>query len=558
VTEPPRRVTAPRHADLVIRAGAIHSLVPGVPLQRCLAVRGERIVDISERHGGLDSWIGPDTRVLDGPDTVVLPSFDDTHTHLIFAALGAFAVPVHEAANIAEFLGLIRDRARSTPEGEWITTTTNWQELNLAERRMPTADELDQATDKHPVFVQRGGHNGVLNSEALRRAGITADTPAPPGGIIGHAPDGRLNGRLIDSALHLVDHLLPRLDAEQRITGLDRASHAYAATGIGTVRDCAVPLPDLDLLARAAADGRLGTRVRALVTAQAAREPGQLDELLDAVEKWRYQPSPWLQVWGFKFVLDGGLEAGATERPYVDHDDFCGLLLWPPDDLTNAIERIVRRGWRVGTHAYGDRAVRVLIDVYERVLDSNPWLPSRSLVIEHGGLASAEQRARAVSLGLPVTIQQPLLHDTAHVGLGFWGEHRVADLFPAREWIDAGALVTAGSDFPVGRFGAMRSVWGMVTRKTVAGVQGAGHAITVDEAIRLHTTAAAALSGEHFLRGSLVPGRLADITVWSQDPSSCDVDDLQNLEPELTLVGGRVVHARGLASGLRMPIGAEA
>lgn len=549
----PKHVTRTGSADLVIRAGAIHTLVPGMPPQRSLAVRGERIVDICAAPDGLDAWIGPGTRVFDGRGTTVLPSFDDTHTHLIFAAQGAFAVPVHRAASIPEFLDLIRERARSTPPGEWITTTTNWQELNFAERRMPTALELDQAADRHPVLVQRGGHNGVLNSQALRRAGITADTLAPPGGIIGREPDGTPNGRLIDSALHLVDHLLPRPDPEQRIAGLDIASHAYAAAGIGTVRDCAVPLPDLDLLARAAAAGRLGARVRALVTAQAAREPGQLDELLDAVEVRRHQPDPWLRVWGFKFVLDGGLEAGATEEPYVDHHDFCGLLLWPPDELASAVERVVRRGWRVGTHAYGDRAVRILIDVYERVLERNPWLPPRSLVIEHGGLASAQQRARAVRLGLPVTIQQPLLHDTAHVGLGFWGADRVADLFPAREWIDAGALVTAGSDFPVGRYGAMRSVWGMVTRNTVAGVLGAGHSITADEAIRLHTTAAAALFGEESLRGTLVPGRLADITIWPEDPTSCDVDRLRDLDPELTMVSGRVVHASGLADGLQAP-----
>jgi predicted amidohydrolase YtcJ len=131
--------------------------------------------------------------------------------------------------------------------------------------------------------------------------------------------------------------------------------------------------------------------------------------------------------------------------------------------------------------------VRTLIDIYERLLERNPWVPPRALVIEHGGLASAEQQARAVALGLPVTIQQPLLHDTAHVELGYWGPARVARLFPARDWVDAGALGTGGSDFPVGIFGAMRSVWGLATRQTVAGVQGPDYAVSVDEAISMHT-----------------------------------------------------------------------
>lgn len=521
----------------------MHTLAAGAPQHKAVAVCGDRIVAISADYDGLDQWITTDTTLIDTPDGTVLPSFDDTHTHLIYAAHGAHDVPVHRAKDIAAFLQLIRDRAASTPPGHWIRTTTNWQELNLAERRMPTARELDLATDKHPVLVKRGGHNDVVNSYALRLAGITEETPTPPGGLISRNEDGTLNGRLIDAAAQLVEHLYPPASNEQRISGLDLASHDYAASGIGTVRDCAVPLPDLDVLQRTHDAGRLSTRVRALVFAQGRDDSTRIDELIDALEPWRYHADPWLRVWGIKFVLDGGLEAGATEAPYVGrHDDFCGLLLWEPRVLSDAVERVVRRGWRVGTHAYGDRAVRVLLDVYQQVLERNPWLPPRSLVIEHGGLADAEQRARAVALGIPVTIQQPLLHDTAGVEICYWGQERVARLFPARAWIDDGALVTAGSDFPVGPLGAMQSVWGMVTRQTVAGLQGPEHAITRDEAIALHTVAAAQLLGEDHLRGRLVPGSLADLTVWPADPRSCPIDELRTLRPSVTVVGGRVVH----------------
>ena len=531
-----------RGADLVVRAGTVHTLAPGLAPQRAIAVRGDRILAVAASRDGLDDLITGDTRVIDSPGGAVLPSFDDTHTHLIYAGFGAFDVPVHQARSIPEFLQLIRERAASTPPGEWIRTTTNWQELNLAERRMPTATELDSATGGHPVRVQRGGHNVVLNSAALRLAGITEDTPTPPGGVIGRNPDGTLSGRLIDAALHLVDHLQPQPALTERIAGLEQASRAYAASGIGAVRDCAVPLPDLDVLRRTHQEGRLGVRFRALVMAQGATRPAELDALLDQMEPWRYQTDPWLRVWGVKLVLDGGLEAGATEEPYAGSDDFRGLLIWEPEALADAVERVVRRGWRVGTHAYGDRAVRLLLDVYRAVLERNPWIPPRSLVIEHGGLADERQRARAVALGIPVTIQQPLLHDTAEVEIGYWGAERVARLFPARGWIDDGALVTAGSDFPVGRFGAMRSVWGMVTRQTVAGVQGPEHAITRDEAIDLHTGAAARLLGESDLRGCLTPGRLADFTVWPADPRTCPVDELRDLLPTRTVLGGRVVH----------------
>jgi len=529
-------------ADLVIRAGAIHTLVPGQAPQRALAVRGDRITALSPDPGGLDHLLLPHTTVRDLPGATVLPAFDDTHTHLIYAALGAHDVPVHEAHDIPGFLELIRERAKTTPEGEWIRTTTNWQELNLAERRMPTAAELDQATDRHPVLVKRGGHNDVVNSYALRLAGITEDTPVPPGGVIGRDADGRLNGRLIDNAMGLVERLVPAEDRARQIEGLRMASGQYAAAGIGTVRDCMVSPEHYATLLAAREAGALNTRVRALISSFGRTSTTEIEDLLDTMEDWRYSADPWLRVWGVKFALDGGLEAGATEEPYACDHAFSGTLTWDPDALAESVEAVVRRGWRVGTHAYGDRAVRILLDVYERVLARNPGLPAGTLVMEHGGLAGPEQRARAVELGIPVTIQQPLLHDTAEVEEGFWGPERVARLFPARGWIDQGAQVSAGSDFPVGQFGAMRSVWGMTTRQTVIGVQGPEHAITYDEAVALHTTMAARLLDEEHLRGTLTPGRLADLTIWDRDPAHCPSDARRDLNPTHTLLGGRFVH----------------
>ncbi|MEV6773555.1 amidohydrolase [Nocardia sp. NPDC051030] len=529
-------------ADLVIRAETVHTLVPGLEPQRALAVLGDRIVAVSPDPDGLDQWISEKTRVLEVPGSTVLPTFDDTHTHLIFAGHSAHDVPVHEAHTLAEFLDLIRERARITPEGQWIRTTTNWQELNLRERRMPTAAELDQATDRHPVLVKRGGHNDVVNTYALKLAGITEDTPVPAGGVIGRDAEGRLNGRLIDNAMGLVERLLPAADREQGIEGLRLASSRYAATGIGAVRDCMVTLEDFRTLRAARRAGALSTRVRVLIAAFGLTGPDALESLLEAMEEWRYLDDPWLRVWGVKFVLDGGLEAGATEEPYACDHGFRGMLTANPGTLTEQIEAVVRRGWRVGTHAYGDRAVRILLDIYERVLQRNPGLPAGSLVMEHGGLTGEEQRKRAVALGIPVTIQQPLLHDTAEVEREFWGPERVAALFPARGWIDQGALVTAGSDFPVGRFGAMRSVWGMTTRQTVIGVQGPEHAVTYDEAIALHTTNAVRLLREEHLRGTLTPGRLADLTIWDQDPGSCEAEARRDLNPTHTFVGGIQVY----------------
>ncbi|MET8629010.1 amidohydrolase [Kitasatospora sp. NPDC004669] len=534
--------------DLLIRAAAVHTLDPGrapdEPPQRVVAVTGGRITALSPEPDGLDALIGPDTELVDAPDATVLPAFDDTHTHLILAGHSVHGVPVHRARNLAEFLGLIREHAARTPAGAWIRTTVNWQEVLLAEQRMPTTRELDAATADHPVLVRRGAYNMVLNSAALRLAGITEATEAPPGGVIERDEQGRLTGRLINRAIELVERVLPRPDLTERIAGLRAASEDFAATGIGTVRDCLVPVEDLDVLDAARAEDALAVRVRVLVSGFAARTPEQVDALLDRMDEWQAngRDDDRLRLWGVKFGIDGGFEAGALEEPYQGQPCYHGRLLWEPEELVAAVDRVVERGRRVGVHAWGDRGLRVLLDVFEQVLKRRPGLPPGTLVVEHGGLARADQRARAIALGIPVTVQHPLLHDGALTQQRVWGEERTAALFPLREWLDEGAQLSAGSDFPVGPYGAMVSVWGMTTRDTTAGVVGPEHAIERAEAVALHTVNAARLTGESSVRGSLRPGHLADLTLWLLDPLSCPVDALRELRPVRTVVGGRTVH----------------
>ncbi|KAB8227672.1 amidohydrolase [Aspergillus alliaceus] len=540
----------PTHADLVIRASIIYTLEDSYPPQRALAVRDGIIHRLSVDRNGLDHLIGPKTTVIDQADGVVLPSFDDTHTHLIYAGLGQFDVPVHTARDLSELLGLIRQRALVTKPGDWISTTTNWQEFNIREQRLPTLKELDEVSRIHPIIVRRGGHNLVLNSCAMQRAGITADTQVPPGGKIGKDEHGQLNGLLQDSAVILIDGAQPSPNKDKLIAGLDGASASYAARGIGCVRDCCVSLEDLAALKATHDTGKLHVRVRALITAIGFSDVSRVVQLLTEMEKWRFlQHDPWLSVWGVKFMIDGGIEAAATDEMYQKTCDcasqagYRGRLLWDPEKLVEAMDAVVRRGWKIGTHAYGDRAIRTLLDVYERVLKRHPNLAPGTLVMEHGGLATPALRERAVSLGIPVTIQHPLLHDVAGIQEVYWGPQRVSHVFPVREWLDLGALVSAGSDFPVGAYGAMHSVWGMTTRQTVVGVKGPEHAISVGESIALHTTLAARTLQESDVRGSLKPGRYADMTIWHFDPFKIgDIHELRDVSPLYTIIGGKISH----------------
>ncbi|KFH63769.1 hypothetical protein MVEG_10462 [Podila verticillata NRRL 6337] len=538
-------------ASLLLRAQAVYTQTEGSEPYRAVAIDGEHIIGLSADSHGLDMYIGPDTRIIDEPSATILPSFDDTHTHLMFAALSQTSVPVHLAKDIPSILSMLRDRAAQTLPGEWILTTANWQEYNLVEKRFPTLQELDTVSTVHPILVKRGGHNMVANSIAMKLAGIKADAQSPEGGVIGRNEDGTLNGLLQDNALGPILAISPQPSTEEFIAGIEGASKSYAATGIGCVRDCCVFANQMPVLKATYDAGKLHVRVRALVAALAMKSVAEVESLLDEMEQWRSLDSnPWLRVWGVKFILDGGIEASATEEPYVgrpDHGccgptDFCGTLTWEPDILVEAMDAVLRRGWRIGTHAFGDRAVRILLDVYEKLQKRNPNLPAGSLVMEHGGLAVAEERARAVRMGIPVTVQHPLLHDAAGILSEYIGLERDSHIYPVRQWIDAGAEVSGGSDYPVGGYGAMLSVWGMTTRQTVIGVLGPEHAISVQESITLHTTQAAKLTKEQDIRGCILPGRYADLTVWSRDPLAIDVSELQELQPRYTIIGGKVIH----------------
>src|SRR6516225_8114410 len=188
-----------RRADSVIRAGTIYSMAADRSRYRAIALRDEWIVAVSADPHGLNGLISTDTRVLDEPGLTILPAFDDDHNHFILAAENLGFIQADQAHSIAELVELIRQRAASTPAGQWIRTSTTWDESNLAERRLPTAEELDQATSEHPVWVKKGGHAGVANSLALRLAGITRETPEPLHGTIQHAVDGTPTGVLLST-----------------------------------------------------------------------------------------------------------------------------------------------------------------------------------------------------------------------------------------------------------------------------------------------------------------------------------------------------------------------
>ena len=535
-----REPAEPLRLDYLIKARAIHSMTGKT--FRSVGLRGAEIVALSADLNELDDLAGHSTAVVDAGDLTLLPAFADSHEHLMEASRNTLLVPVDKARSVAEFTGMIADAARNAAPGEWILTSIGWHESNLAENRLPTLAELDAAAPDHPVLARRGGHLAVANSAALQAAGIGPDTPDPPGGKIGRLADGSRDGALEGSAVYQVAAFAPGPDGAQLASVLGAGSAAYAALGVGTIREAMINLDELLAYQDARDRDLLRVRVRPMIRVGAELTEDAAIALIDGLGARSGFGDDWLRIWGLKFVMDGGVEGAALEQPYANDPGNSGHLNWAPAAMTRVCAEAVRRGWRIGTHAVGDRAVRTLLDVYDAVVAQVGPLPPWTLVIEHGMLTDAAQRDRAVRGGFGVTVQHPLLWNMGSEMLVTWGPERTRRVSPLDQWHAAGADLAAGTDI-VRPFNPMTAVWGMVTRGTKsAGVQGPEHAISADTALEIYTMGTARLNHEQDRLGSITPGKLADLVGYPADPLAADPDDLAELTPAFTIVGGRPTH----------------
>jgi predicted amidohydrolase YtcJ len=507
-----------------------------------LAIRDGWVVAVSDDRDGLDALASEGTKVVDDPDLTVLPAFFDIHEHLLDSARNLARVRLEDAHSIAELIALVRGRAEQTPAGEWIQTSNGWNESNLAEGRLPTAAELDRASTAHPILAPRGGHVSVTNTRGLQLMGVTGATPDPPGGTIGHLPDGTPNGVLEGGAAQAIKALVPPPPLAESVDNLADACAIYAGLGVGSVREALILLEGWEVYQSAWEQGRLSIRCLPLLLVDPFRPQADRLAFVEGLGARSGFGDDWLRLWGLKFVLDGGVAGAAMEEPFATDPTYSGHLNWDPDEMTEVVSHALGRNWKVATHAVGDRTVRTVLDVYERALEQNPGTPRGMLVVEHAFLADKAQRARAIALGISITVQHPLLYVNGSEILRSWGPERAAAVMPVRSWLDDGATVAAGTD-TVRPFDPMLNIWGMVTRGTKdIGVQGSDQAIDQYTAIELYTSAGTRLTGEAERRGTLEPRRLADFVAYRTDPVTAAVDDLPSLAPAITCVGGRAVH----------------
>ncbi|MEX2570057.1 MAG: amidohydrolase [Gemmatimonadota bacterium] len=549
--------------DVIYHEGKVVTVNESFDIAEALAIRDGRIVAVGT-SGDVRALASESTRLVNLEGRTVLPGFGDNHIHLgaelqewegtLISAVDDW---IRGADDMQELGEALRRRAAQVPEGEWIQgglTRVHWPN-----QRVPTRWTLDEFVPNHPVALTRGPHTAVLNSRALEIVGITRDTPNPPGGWIIRDERGEPSGRVLEAARRLVDPHLPaapqRSDEEILARYRDQLRQ-LRRLGLTHVDVAGVRPAQLRLVQELYE--RWGEELPRM-TAEIRMRPGW-DEYDDPAEGARHSIQELealgfhtgfgderLKIGAIKMGADGGLSAPVywSTEPYAGRPDFHGEQLIHEDALYQVGKRAHELGWQLGIHTIGDAATVMATDVVARILEESPRADHRHFLHHVFVKPPAETIRRMSELGIGVAS-----HPSWTTALGGYAAEsldgdRLETQNPSRSLLDAGVWVSYGSDqLP---YGPLFNIWNAVTRRGWDGqIYGPEEAVTVEEAIRLHTMGTAYQNFDEDVRGSLEIGKVADFVVLGEDILSVDSERIREIPIDKTIIGGREVYAKAV------------
>jgi predicted amidohydrolase YtcJ len=531
-------------ADLILHNGRIVTVDGGFTIARAVAVRGDRFVAVGD-DARVRLLASAKTRQIDLRGRTVIPGLMDGHLH---NAGGGPGVDLSSSRSVNELLAAVEARARASAAGAIIVSNGDWHEAQLKEKRLPHRRELDRVAPRNPVVLVRGGHEFILNSAALERWGISRATASPAGGEIGHDADGELNGELVDTARGLVKLPPPPKLTPEGIAAQMRLLNSVGLTSVripGSFQFGGDILAPYRMFQELKAKGELTMRVNYLMR---IFDFSSVEKVRATIASWNVRPDEgdeWLRIGGMKTLIDGGFEGGHMREPYAEPygrgGKFKGIQVVPIADYNAVVMELNRQGWRVATHAVGDAAVDQVLAAYEAA-DRERSIRDRRWTIEHLFIGRPDHYPRIRALGVVVSAQDHLYLAAPSLA-NYWGRARAEQVTPVRTFLDEKLLVAGGTDSPVIPYNPFWAMYHFVTRNTISdGVYGASQRITREEALRIYTINNARLTFEEGIKGSIEPGKLADLVVLSADFLTVAEGAIPSIKPLATMVGGKFVH----------------
>ncbi|MGE5110739.1 MAG: amidohydrolase [Acidobacteriaceae bacterium] len=538
--------------DLILTGGRIWTENPTEPEVEAIAISGGKIV-AAGTPADVDGLRSGRTRIINLQGRRAVPGFNDAHVHFYYGGASLRSVQLRSARSKEEFRDRIAKFAQGIPKGEWILLG-EWDPQGWTPPGLPTHELIDDVTPDNPVFVnQVDAHTMLANSVAMKLAGVDRNTADMPGGVIGRHPDGGPNGIFIDAAKSLIERVIPAVTFRQLITCLQAAqAHAFQF-GVTSVQDMGFVAPVIQQrttdLFRAYQHLRKNGDLKIRV---ALHTPLPLWKVLADLGVLSAFGDETLQIGGLKGFADGSLGSSTAWflEPYTDNPKNSG---GPSDELTEPDGMYATMiggdsaGLQLAIHAIGDCANTKILDFFDKIESSN-GPRDRRFRIEHAQHVHPPDFARFAKMSVVASMQPYHCIDDGRWACGRIGAERAKAAWPTRSLLDAGVRVAFGSDWWVAPIDPLAGIYAATTRRPIDGSHPEGwvpeQKISVKEAVHAYTVGSAFASFQDHVKGSLEPGKLADIAVLSEDIFSMPAEDIARAKVDMTIAGGEVVFDR--------------
>jgi predicted amidohydrolase YtcJ len=539
-----------RAPDLILTDADILTMDPDLPRAEALAVKDGRVLAVGSARA-VEELAGPGTAVRRLGGRRVIPGINDTHNHLLSMGKVLSEVQLYAARSIEEITQLVAERVAASPPGSWITGR-GWDESLLREGRFPTRHDLDEVAPNNPVVLERVWNMLLTNTAALHAADVGRHSPDPPAtelyaGRIERDSNGDPTGIFRDRAKRLIQDVVPPATMADHEQHIRTAGREYNALGITSAAEPGLYPEQIRAFQNVRRDGDLTVRVSLCLAGWGFGAAADEDAIYGRVEDvgaYTGFGDDWLRLDTVKFLPDGGVgdRTALMFEPYAGEPDNYGQFVITEQDLFERVAWCHARGWSIDCHACGDRMIELVARAYAAAQQARPD-PTVRHRIHHAYLPTERALELMREHRIPALATIPFLTNLGESFVTSLGEERASRIMPLRTYLEAGVPLALGSDAPVTTYNPFVGIYAATTRKTVYGRQlGAGECVSREEALRLYTRDAAWVTFEDDVKGTLSPGKLADVAVLDRDILTVPDEEIPAIRAELTLVGGRVVH----------------
>jgi len=530
--------------DLILVNGKVWTGDPARPWAEAVAVRDGKIFAVGTA-AELRALSPSGAKLVELGGALVLPGFIDSHTHFLAGGFALKSIQLREAKSREDFVARIAAKAREAGPGRWILNG-DWDHQQFTPAELPRKDWIDAVTPGNPVCVNRlDGHMVLANSLALKLAGVTRNTPVPPGGEIVKDPaTGEPTGILKDTAMDLVYAKIPDPTFDEKLEAAEASVRHAAENGVTSVNEMA-DASSLEVFQEMARRGRLTTRVHVYIPIT------EVDTLARLKLKSPFGDS-YLQLAGLKAFMDGSLGSATAYffEPYTDDPKTSGLLngqMFPEGIMEKRILEADRAGLQLAIHAIGDRANSLLLDMVEKAVAAN-GPRDRRWRVEHAQHMRPADIARFGRLGLVAAVQPYHVIDDGRWAEGKIGPERAKTTYAFESLRRAGAVLAFGSDWTVAPLSPILGIYAAVTRRTLDGKRPGGwipeEKVTVEEAVRAYTASGAWVQFAEAAKGTIEAGKLADLVVLDRDIFTIPPEEIGGTKVRMTVFEGRIIYGK--------------